>query len=166
MKPIVRALVVFLAVIPSVARAGGTEIGARPFGLGVILGDPTGLSAKLYLGGPKNAVDMALAFDTIGNHDGWAYLHATYLWHPSILAQGSGVEVPWHVGVGGFIVTDTGNDNTNDDDYALGVRVPIGVDVNLSAAPVQFFGDVGLHVEILPSTDIDLDLGIGARYYF
>src|SRR5688572_13561434 len=104
-----------LALLAGSAQAG--EIGgARVFGLGVILGDPTGLSAKLYLNG-TNALDFALAFDTYGPYDRGAdgHFHVTYLWHPSVLASGSGVEVPWHVGVGGFVWTDRWRGAFDDD---------------------------------------------------
>ena len=156
-----------LLALATLNTAHATEVGSRPFGLGVVLGDPTGLSAKYYLGGPTNAIDFALAFDTYsdnGNTDGWMYFHATYLIHPSVLAKPQGFEMPWHVGVGGYVMSDEFQ-SSNDRD-ALGVRVPIGLDFNLDAIPLQFFGDIALRVNLLPATGIDFDLGIGARFYF
>lgn len=158
-----RTLWVWLALGSSDANA--TEVGSsNPFGLGVILGDPTGLSGKYYIGGPRNAIDVALSFDTYGDDEGWVYVHASYLWHPSLLASGA-VEVPWFVGVGGVAGTDRW-DGRGDDDDGLGVRVPVGIDVNLNSIPLQFFGEIALNVFVIPRTDIDLGLGIGARYYF
>jgi hypothetical protein len=151
------------------AQAQSGEIGAaRPFGLGVVVGEPTGLSAKLYLSA-RNAVDAVLAFDTYGDRSGWVYLHATYLWHPSLITSATGVDVGWHVGVGGFV--SSGRWGWYDDegwayDDAVGIRAPIGLDVDLTAAPVQFFGDVAVHVGVFPGTYVDLGFGIGARYYF
>ncbi len=150
--------------------AEASEVGSRPFGLGVVLGDPTGLSAKLYLGSGANAIDFALAFDTYDSRDRYdgdaLYFHATYLWHPSVLASGSVAEMPWHVGVGGFAESDRFGGRNDGYDDGIGVRVPIGLDVNLEGAPIQFFGDIALRVGILPGTYIDFDLGLGARYYF
>ena len=63
-----------LFALAALNPAEAIEVGSRPFGLGVVLGDPTGLSAKYYLGGPTNAVDFALAFDTYSNNgatNGW-----------------------------------------------------------------------------------------------
>jgi hypothetical protein len=154
------ALALFLAL--AIDNAAATEIGDRPFGIGVVLGDPTGLSGKYYLGGRSNAVDMALAFDTRGSNDGWLYAHATYLWHPSVIAKGPDVELPWHVGIGAFVATDQSN---NDGGEAFGVRVPIGLDADLEKIPLQFFGDIALHVTVLPATDVDFDIGLGARFY-
>lgn len=142
--------------------ASATEIGERPFGIGVILGDPSGLSAKYYLGGRANAIDAALAFDTTGANNGWMYLHASYLWHPSVLSKSADVEFPWHVGVGGFVATNQWSNTTGN---AIGVRVPIGIDADLEKVPVQFFADVALHVVILPATGVDFDVGIGVRFY-
>lgn len=147
-------------------QASATEIGDRPFGLGVILGDPSGLSAKYYLGGRSTALDFALAFDTYGPTDGWMYFHGSYLIHPSVLGRGDGVEFPWHVGIGAFAMSGRfGNDVVDDLDF-VGLRVPLGVDADLEAIPLQFFADLALRVSIIPGTDIDFDAGIGARYYF
>jgi hypothetical protein len=143
-------------------EAEASEVGAKPFGLGVVIGDPTGLSAKLYLN-QVNAIDFALAFQNYGPFDDSVYFHATYLWHPSILASGSGVEIPWHVGVGGYVASnrwDRGIDDT------IGVRVPLGVDLNLESVPLQFFGDVALRVGLAPSTYVYFDVGVGGRFYF
>jgi hypothetical protein len=153
-----------IAMLVVLDSASATEVGSRQFGLGVVLGDPTGISAKYYLGGPTNAVDVALAFDTFGNETGWFYLHATYLIHPSVLAKPQGFEMPWHVGIGGFVSSDEFR-NTGDRDR-IGVRAPIGLDFNLDDYPLQFFGDIALRLEILPGTDVDFDVGIGGRYYF
>ena len=153
----------------ALGTAHATEVGARPFGLGIVLGDPTGLSGKYYFGA-NNAVDMALGGDTFGGNQGSIYLHATYLWHPSILADTSAFALPWHVGIGGFIGDggwgwNRNNRNWNGGTYA-GVRAPIGLDMDFHSAPLQVFGDVAVHLLIVPAVDLDFDMSLGIRYYF
>ena len=52
----------------------------------MIVGDVVGLSGKLYLGGDRNAVDFALAWNSWGYYYDDVYFHATYLWHRLIVA--------------------------------------------------------------------------------
>jgi hypothetical protein len=86
-------------------------------------------------------------------------LHADYLWHPSVLTSSPELEIPWHVGIGGFAVsTPIGG--------GIGVRVPLGVDFDLHNVPLQFFADVALVVGVLPGTVIGVSPCVGGRYYF
>ena len=54
------AAALLLAVVGQSAQA--TEVGySRKFGLGVVIGDPTGLSAKVWIA-PTNSLDFGLGF--------------------------------------------------------------------------------------------------------
>jgi hypothetical protein len=148
------------------AAALAFDTTAHPFGLGVMAGYPSGISGKVYLDG-QHGVDFAVASTP------WrgGYVHATYLWHPSILATGSVADLGWHVGVGGFAWDSFGYDGrgpwwSRDGDLTVGVRVPIGLDVNLKDPRFQFFGDVALSAPIVPGLYAGIDGAIGARYYF
>src|SRR5512141_800410 len=78
------------------------------FGLGVILGEPTGFSAKLWTS-PVNAFDFGLGFsiggDRIGkfngSYDGGSrtHFHMDYLWH-SFDAIYTDINLPVYYGVG------------------------------------------------------------------
>ena len=165
-----------MTLLPLLALALGspahaTEIGSsRPFGLGVQLGAPSGITGKVYLGGRRNAIDFLVGawygdafYDTF-------YGHATYNWHFPELASGGGVSIPWRVGVGGWVASGYwGRWGRNDrfGDLWVGARVPIGLDFDLEMAPVQFYIEAALQVSVIPRPlGMDLDAGIGARYYF
>ena len=63
----------------------------RGFGAGIILGEPTGLSAKSWLS-QQNAIDLGLAYSF--RHRGYFHLHADYLWHfPDVIE--STERFPW-----------------------------------------------------------------------
>src|SRR5262245_47616236 len=61
--------------LPRPAAAQPQE--SRVFGLGIIIGDPTGVSGK-YLVSPEFAVDGAIGFGLIG--EGHLHMHVDFLW--------------------------------------------------------------------------------------
>ena len=153
---LVMSTAMFAARAPARAEGG-------PFGLGLILGSPTGVSAKLYLN-KRNAIDFALGFAFL-NRRGIA-VHADYLWHPVMLATDEAFFLPLYFGVGARILDhDRGSD---DDDFHLGARVPVGILFDFKTIPLDVFLEVALVVDIIKDHGdvIDLNAGIGARYYF
>lgn len=152
------------------ADASATEIGqgGHPFGLGLTIGYPsTGISGKYYLGGRRNAIEGVIAtWSDRWAYGGW-YLHGVYMWHPSVLARESGFELPWHIGVGGFVADGyRGGRRFWYQDETVGVRVPIGLDFDLTDIRLQFSGDLAAHVGLIPTIYVDLAVNISARYYF
>jgi hypothetical protein len=164
--------------LAAAAPAEAGSIGSsHPFGLGVGIGLPTAITGKYYLGGDVNALEFQLGAWGDFNHGyyghgyGSIYVHVVYLWHPSVVAEGSGFEIPWHVGVGGALWSGGGycgwgNNHYCGDDLALAARVPIGLDFNFDDPRFQIFGDLALNVLVFPGINLDLGLQIGARYYF
>ncbi len=147
--------------------AHATEIGSRPFGLGIQLGGPTGIAGKYYLGGRRNAIDFVVgAYSDDNDFDDDLYVHVNYHWHLVELTSGGGVAIPFRMGVGGFFGTfdDWGNDFDND--VNLGARMPVGLDFDLESAPVQFWVEIGIGLSIFEDIDLHSDAGIGVRYYF
>ncbi len=134
------------------------------FGLGVMLGEINGLSAKYWLN-KKNALQFGLSFDL--RDDGFNFL-VDYLWHWDVIRlRTSAFELPLYVGIGGKL-TEWGHRRWRDRDgsVALGIRVPLGISMNLREAPLDFFLEVVPGVRLIPSTDGDIDAALGARFYF
>lgn len=166
------------AVGSSGAASAGTIGSDHPLGLGLALGLPTALTGKYYVSGDANALEFQIGAWGDFNHGyygsgyGSLYLHVVYLWHPSILAEGSGFEVPWHVGVGGALWEGGGycgwgnGRSCGGDALAVGARVPLGLDVNFDDPRFQVFGDLALNLLVFPVFNPDLGLQLGGRYYF
>jgi hypothetical protein len=172
---IVAAALVWAAVGGS---AQATEVGyGRKFGLGVVIGAPTGLSAKLWIA-PTNALDFGLGFygygvgrrcwDDNGTRicDRGGYdigtFNMDYLWQSNIV-RGT-AQLDWHVGVGGrawFV------GNCSGDCFAAGARSPIGLDLMFNnPAFLEVFFEIAPVFYVVPGFDFDIEGGLGVRFYF
>ena len=127
----------------------------RGFGLGIILGEPSGVSAKLWTTG-ENAFDFGAAWSFSGN--GNLLLQADYVWHIFRLIPVSEGKLPFYVGVGGRVVFS--------EKAKIGVRVPLGFDYLFSNAPVDIFLELVPILNLAPDTDFDFNGGVGVRYWF
>ncbi|MCO4746725.1 MAG: hypothetical protein KC912_18160 [Proteobacteria bacterium] len=143
--------------------ASAVEVGnGKNIGVGLVLGEPTGVTGKFYLS-KNHAIDVTLGTGTYDNdRDSRLWVHGVYLWHPSVLHSDPDFDLGWHVGVGGFVA-----DRHNRDGASIGARVPAGLDFTLSKVPLQFFADVAADVELVPDVvELYLGLGLGGRYFF
>ena len=155
------ALCLFLAVQMSVAQE-------RNFGLGVIVGEPTGVSAKLWTS-PTTAFDFGLGWsvggDRIGNYDGFynggsrVHFHMDYLWH-SFDAISSSERFPLYYGIGGRINTGAGYNSS------AAVRGVIGIAWMPHETPIDIFLELVPSLQLTSSTGFAIDAGLGARYFF
>jgi hypothetical protein len=180
----VSALAFSLVTATSASAKGGAP--PNPFGLGLMVGAPTGLSGKLYLGN-RTALAMGVG-ESYGNHDGFRddglHLHVDFLWHQALLAQTKDFTLPLHVGVGGRILDhddnyciQQGNDFVcfdYEDDTHVGVRMPIGLTMDFHNVPLDIFLELALTVDFLHIDEndqhdhdfMDLTGAFGGRYYF
>lgn len=148
-----RRLVLFL--VPAIMIPAWSSAQDNGFGAGVILGEPTGLSAKAWVS-RQNAVDFGLAYSFRGS--GYFHLHADYLWHfPHAIR--STETIPLYTGIGGRLALGKGSG-------VFGVRIPFGIAYWLSSAPIEFFLEIAPILDLAPATEFRGNGGIGARYYF
>lgn len=137
---------------------------AEQFGLGVILGNPTGFSAN-YLLSKNNSIDAALAYDLGDDED--LHIHVDYLWRFPNSLKAENVFFGWYTGVGAQLRTHEKDHGDHDkDDTDLGPRAVIGLNHDFQKVPIEVFGEISMTMYIIEETDLDLDFGIGGRYYF
>lgn len=138
-------------------------------GLGVFVGEPTGLDLKLDLA-QRSALDLVFGWYSHWNdgdriNDG-AYAHVTYLVTP-VVSVGRSVIVPLRIGIGGAIFDDAGR---YDGDIHLAARVPFQVGLRFRRTPLELYGEIALKLTVVdPGPEhrtVDLDGGIGLRFYF
>ncbi len=149
-----------LAMIPG--RAEAEEKGV--FGAGLIVGEPTGISVKYYLG-DDTAIDGAIGGAFLGKG---IQVHGDFLWHPWILETKPSVVLPAYVGVG-LRVLDRNAGGGNDDHFRIGMRFVGGLLFDFTEAPLDVFLEVAGVADYRTKGDafgIDINLGAGVRYYF
>lgn len=160
MKKIVIAAVLASTSVSAIAGKDGDV------GVGVILAEPTGLSAKLWLD-EDEAIDLAAAWSISGTES--FQLHADWLIHRYDLIDTDPEQgrAPLYYGVGARFKAHEDNGRGNgDEDATLGVRVPVGVAFEFAQVPFDVFGEVAPVLDVIPDTDIDLSIAIGGRFWF
>ncbi len=163
-KPIPVLLIVFIFFASPIAFAGDH----RTFGLGIVLIEPTGLSAKWFLS-PQNALDFDLAY-SLGRH---FWFSTDYLWHFSDALPNQPVVIMRpYLGGGGVLAgrnhPDPPKDKKDDRDEVVGVaaRFTGGLSFLFTKVPIELLVDVSPGIWLVPSTDFMLNGVIGVRYFF
>jgi hypothetical protein len=148
---------VLLLLAVASSKTAAQETG--DFGLGLILGDPTGVNCK-YMLSPDMAIDGAIGFGVIGG--GHLHIHSDFLWQFDIQQWPAG-SLDLYLGVGPTLAV--GNKKA-DADLLLGVRGPLGVSFLFSKVPLDIFLEVAIGLFIVEKVDWDVDAAIGVRYWF
>lgn len=147
----------------SSSSGGGVEKGT--FGIGLMIGLPTGIAAKLYLEDDR-AVQGAFGVNLISEG---IHVHADYVFHPYILQDKEEFTMPVYAGPGARLVQyRKGRDGDNY--MALGARGVFGMMFDFKNIPLDAFLEAAFVLEYGFADDegfgVTLDVGGGARYYF
>jgi hypothetical protein len=125
-------------------------------GLGVMLGNPTGLNGKYWLEGNR-AVDAGLGF-SFGKHTDFS-IHSDYLFHNEGALYLNDVNpLDLYYGIGGRMEFA--------DDVEIGLRIPVGLAHKIENGKSDIFGEIAPIIDFLTSTGVEIHLLVGARYYF
>lgn len=152
MKKLLTALVLVLAAAHQ-SSAFKPEDG---FGVGFVLGTPSGLSLSLPLGS-ANAVNAVLGYN-LGDAAN-LQVQGDYVWiRENVLPVESG-RISVYYGPGAFAIVGR-------DASAAGIRAVVGIDYRFADVPVQTFLEVGPGINVIPDTEAELGAGLGVRYYF
>lgn len=127
------------------------------FGLGVIFGEPTGLTGKIWTT-ENTGFDLGAAWSFSG--DGHFHIYGDYLFHNFGLFDVSKGSLPVYIGIGGRMMF---RENADD---KIGVRFPIGLEYFFEDWPVAVFGEIVPILDLAPETKGDVSGGIGVRFYF
>jgi hypothetical protein len=127
----------------------------KGLGLGLVFGEPTGLSAKLWTS-ERTAIDAAVAWHFSGK--GWFQMQSDFLIHNYELLTVSKGALPVYFGGGAYIAFSS--------ELGLGIRVPFGLAYQFEGAPVDIFAEIAPGLSLLPDLDFYFGGGIGVRYFF
>lgn len=166
---IVTAFTVFAGLAGFSVHAGDAQLMAtnavsEPFsypeklGVGVMVGEPTGLTAKYWLNDTL-ALDGAAGWSFHPHSD--FYLQSDVLWHDFDLIPVPQGRLPLYFGVGGLLrFRDQQHDNQ------VGIRAPVGLSYMFDRLPVDIFVEVAPAIDVAPSVRAELTGGVGIRYWF
>jgi hypothetical protein len=127
----------------------------KDFGLGIILGEPTGISAKKWLD-DNSALDAAVAWSLVTPSS--FHLHADYLYHDFNLFSVKKGKLPLYFGIGFRI-------RIGDEDR-IGIRIPVGLSYLFEQSPLDIFLELGPVLDLTPATKLRLTSSVGIRYFF
>lgn len=143
----------------------GRPVDKGAFGVGIVLGEPTGIAAKLYLS-DDTALQGALGFNFYGSG---IQVNAEYVLHPWIVQERDAFVLPIYLGPGVRMIQYDGG-RGEDSHYAIGLRGVVGMLFDFKEVPLDVFLEVAGVIEYdfldTEGFELALNLGAGVRYYF
>ena len=140
-----------VTVLTGISNAQSTGLG-----LGIILGEPTGISLK-YWTERTTAFDAAVAW-SVGKNGGMQF-HGDYLWHNFTLFNVGKNQLPVYYGIGFKF-------GAGGEDPRVGIRGVAGLAYLMTSAPLDIFFELVPILEISPDVGFGFNGAIGFRYFF
>lgn len=147
------AVIIFLLIVTS----GTLYCQSSGFGAGIKIGEPTGLTAKYWVS-QTNSFTGTFGYSML-RADKMIYVGVDYLYHNYDLIK-SEEELPVFYGFGTRIRAG------RNDQGSFGIRGVGGISWHMKPQPVEIFVEFAPVFRLFPSTGLDLEAGLGARYYF
>jgi hypothetical protein len=146
------SLLVVILLLFSTAKVQAQQ---NKFGLGIILGEPTGVIAK-YWTGNRTAFDVAGSWSFSGENA--FHIHADYLFHSFNIFKVEKGKLPVYYGIGARLSLQ--------DKTRFGIRIPVGLSYMFEKTPLDIFLEIGPVMDLVPDTEFHVLGFIGIRYYF
>lgn len=144
--------IILVTIIFSTISAAQT----KGFGLGILVGEPTAVSAKYWTSG-STAFDFGIGYSFEKNS--YLNIHTDYLFHVKNIFE-TAENISLYYGPGArlrFVENAT---------TRLGFRFDVGLVWIPRNAPIDVFIEVAPLLDIIPETDFSFNGGIGVRYFF
>jgi hypothetical protein len=125
-------------------------------GLGIILGEPTGVSFKMWTG-KTVAIDGGAAWSFV-NGGTFFQIHGDLLFHSFDLFQVEKGKMALYYGFGGRVKFAA--------ETLVSLRVPLGISYQFEKTSIELFLEVVPMLDIVPATEVGVAGGAGFRYYF
>lgn len=158
-----------LSVSKAEAKSGG------PFGVGIVLGDPSALTMKYEID-ETSAWDGGIAFNLskwILVYGDWDYKFAGAFSRGG--ARGLSNLTPY-LGAGLVLVVSNSSDSdtrgfryfdsSSSSRVALGLRIPLGIEWKPADTPIGVFVEIAPGLTIVPATYAFVQGGLGIRFFF
>jgi hypothetical protein len=152
------AALAFLVAVVFAASPAQAQRVPGALGAGGQVGNPSGVTVKIY-----NPNTVSFDFLAAWNRDDFLFLnmHGQYE-QPIEVANVSGLE--YFFGPGAFVgVQDLGEGN--DEEITFGLSARGGVNISIIDR-FEIYAQLTPRISLSPSTEGDLGVGLGVRYYF
>jgi len=143
---------IILSIQPVSSSAQTNKANTHNLGLGLMLGEPSGVSVKSWLG-QKSAFDIGAAWSLSGRDEA-LHLHADYLHHSWFENRKN---LAFYYGLGGRVIFS--------DNAVAGVRVPFGLTYVFEGIPIDLFVEAAPLLDLSPNVDFAGNGAFGIRYY-
>lgn len=140
-------------LIPEVLIAQPGADNGGNFGLGLMVGEPSGVSIKSW-NSKFSAFNVGAAWSLSDNQA--VHLHADFLMHSWFSENDD--RLAFYYGIGGRIIFA---DNPN-----AGARIPLGLNYVFKTFPFDLFVEAVPILDFTPSTKLAGNGAFGIRYYF
>ena len=173
MKKII-AVLAFAVLTTGLASAQNQK---DSFGLGIVLGSPSGISLKIPSG--PQSINMILGYNTYGDRgywncdnppgpanncpDGSFYIGADYIFYNYNLIHVTHGRLPLYYGPGLNASVWNGPGNN---DVRVGFRIALGLEYQFASAPFDVFFELAPGINVVPNTSGYVMAGLGTRFFF
>lgn len=127
------------------------------FGIGILVGVPTGFSGKLILS-EMNSLDVGVGYSFSGENEK-IHLYVDYIWNDAHFFKSSSSFKAFY-GIGGRVKTFDFGDNS------MAVRIIGGVNYNPTDTKIELFFETAPTINVVPNSNFSLEGAIGLRYFF
>ncbi|MCC6477119.1 hypothetical protein IT157_08690 [bacterium] len=147
MKKMLVAMAMLILVSAAHAEKNRDE-----FGLGLVVGEPTGLNAQFFWDRAAS-VDVTAAW----SWSEWLLLSADFQMYDYVMDMPR--EWKWYYGFGGYLSVD------DDDDNRFGVRVPLGLRYSIPYTIMDVWAEAAPGMELAPDTKVSVQAGLGLTFW-
>ena len=132
----------------------------KKFGIGVIAGNPDGITGK-YLMKNNRAIDVGFGWKTTGDNE--YEIYGDYLFYKYGVIEVSKGKLPIYFGVGARYITYREDDRKDD---KFGIRIPVGIEYLFWKSRLGAFAEFVPVLSLTPDTEFEFGGGIRIRYFF
>lgn len=151
MRTVFCALLAGLILLPGTVGLAADGRANSEFGLGLVVGEPSGLNAQFFWG-PKSAVDVTAAW----SWNDWFMTTADFQVYDYI--GDAPREWRWYYGLGGYLAVP-------EHDGILGIRIPLGIKYHVPHSQIDVWAEVAPALQVIPGTEAEFHGGLGVTLW-